>query len=74
MINEINLSIEELEKILKFAKKLSPKNKNELFSGRVTVKCDDSSGIGSALKVSVLYEVEGYKGIFTTDITDYETW
>lgn len=70
----MNLSVDEVEKILKFAKKLNPKNSKDPYSGRVTVTADESSGIGVLVKVSVPYEVEGFKGTFTTDVTDYAEW
>ena len=73
-MNKITLTIEELEEILEFTKRTNPHHAGHLGSGRVEVEFDPDSGIGYALKASVLAELHGYPGVFTKYITNHKDW
>lgn len=74
MVSEINLSVDELKTILSIINELNPVNEARLFSGRATITCDNSSGIGSIVKVSTPMTCGNYHGEFTTIITDERSW
>jgi hypothetical protein len=74
MISEINLTVDELETIIAIINELNPMNEGKLGAGRATITCDNSSGIGSVVKVSIPMTCGNYYGEFTTVITDEENW
>jgi hypothetical protein len=74
MMSEINLTVNELETIIAIINELNPADEARLGAGCATITCDNSSGIGSIVKVSIPITCGNYQGEFITTITDEENW
>lgn len=74
MKQSIDLTIDELEKIIEIVKRLNPSDTAKLEAGRCTILSDTSSGIGTIVKVKVPVMMGTDYGYFTTTITDESNW
>lgn len=73
-IKTINLTTEELKKILAIVEELNPAGTLLIASGRVDITIDNSSGIGSIVTATVPVKIGEHWGEFTTRITGEESW
>lgn len=70
----LNLTHRELKEILEIVETINPPDTMMLMAGRVTITVDNSSGIGSIVKVTVPVKQGDRWGEWTTNITDESSW
>lgn len=75
MIDTIHLHRDDLVKMIEFIDRVNPVDTTRIMAGRVTVKCDNSSGIGSIITATAPHEyADGEFGELTINIVDESSW
>jgi hypothetical protein len=73
-MNVIKLHVDELEALVALVNELNPADQPKLGAGFVTIRVDNSSGIGSIVTATIPMTCGNYHGEFTTEISGVEKW
>jgi hypothetical protein len=73
-MKEVTLHADDLETLLALINELNPANQPKLGAGSVTIRVDNSSGIGSIVTATIPMTCGNYHGEFTTEISGVDDW